>query len=67
MHIRKPCFPSELPVVDVEEPAPFILEGPTPNKVADYVSGKQEQLSAMEAKVCYVIVLFTCKNHIFQF
>ena len=52
MHVRKPRFPSELPVKEEDDPTPIVLQGPTPNKVADYVGSKQEQLSAMEAKVC---------------
>lgn len=52
MHIRKPRFPSELPTE--EDPAPISLQEPTPNEVADYISTKQEQLTAVEAKVCYI-------------
>ncbi len=51
MHIRKPRFPSELPVE--EEPAPISLREPTPDEVANYVSMKQEQLTTLEAKVLY--------------
>ena len=60
MHVRKPRFPSELPVEEEDDPTPIALQGPTPNEVADYVSSKQEQLSAMEAMVCCNNLLFTC-------
>ena len=58
MHIRKPRFPSELPLE--EEPAPISLIEPTPDEVADYVTKKQEQLTTLEAKVQYSVVC-TCK------
>ena len=51
MHVRKPRFPSELPVKEKDDPSPIALQGPHRNEVADYISSKQEQLSAMEAKV----------------
>ena len=51
MHVRKPRFPSEL-LVEEEDDSSIALRGSQPNAVADYVSSKQEQLSAMEAKVC---------------
>ena len=51
MHVRKPRFPSELPVEEEDDPSPIALQWSRPNEVADYVSSKQEQLSAMEAKV----------------
>ena len=35
-----------------EDPAPISLQEPAPDEVADYVSTKQEQLTALEAKVC---------------
>ena len=38
-----------------EDTAPINLQEPNPNEVAAYVSAKQQQLSALEAKVC-------CKN-----
>ena len=56
MHLRKPRFPFELP--EEEDPAPISLQEPTPNEVADYVSTKQEQLVAVEAKVCWKVILF---------
>ena len=51
LHVRKPRFPSELPVEEEDDPPPFALQGSHPNEVADCASSKQEQLSAMEAKV----------------
>ena len=58
MHIRKPRFPSGLPVEKEDDvPVPIILKEPTPNEVADYVCSKQEQLSEMEAKVCCKVYL----------
>ena len=51
MHVRKPRFPSELPVEEEDDSSPIALQGSHPNEVADYVSSKQEQLSAMKAKV----------------
>ena len=50
MHIRKPRFPSELPVE--QSPTPVTLQAPTPGEVAVYVQSKQEQLITLEAKVC---------------
>ena len=51
MHVRKPRFLSEL-LVEEEDDSPFIaLQGSHPNEVADYVSSKQEQLSAIKANV----------------
>lgn len=49
MHIRKPRFPSELPVEDTS--VAISVEDPTPNQVADYVSTKQAQLTTVEGKV----------------
>ena len=57
MHVRKPRFPSELPVEEEDDPSPIALQGPHPNEVADYVSSKQEQLSAMRAEVCLPLTL----------
>ena len=51
MHVRKPRFLSELLVEEEDDPSPIALQGSHPNEVADYVSSKLEQLSAMEAKV----------------
>ena len=64
MHVRKPRFLSEL-LVEEEDGSPFIaLQGPHPNEVADYVSSKQEQLSAMEAKVCLPLTItFIVETH----
>ena len=57
MHVMKPRFPSELPVEEEDDPSPIALQGPHPNEVADYVSSKQEQLSAMKAKVCLPLTI----------
>ena len=54
MHIRKPRFPSELPEED--DSAPISLQEPSPDEVADYVGTKQEQLTAVNAKVQYVLL-----------
>ena len=65
MHVRKPRFPSEL-LVQEEDDSPFIaLQGPHPNEVADHnVSSNQEQLSAMEAKVCLPLTItFIVETH----
>ena len=51
MCIRKPRFPSEIPVEE-EESASISLKEPTPNEVAEYLSSKQVQLTEVEAKVC---------------
>ena len=57
MRVRKPRFPSELPVEEEDDPSPIPLQGPHTNEVADYVSSKQEQLSAMKAKVCLPLTI----------
>ena len=57
MHVRKPRLPSELPVKEEDDPSPIALQWPHPNEVADYVSSKQEQLSAMKAKVCLPLTI----------
>ena len=63
MHVRKPRFPSEL-LVEEEDDSSIALQGSHPNAVADYVSSKQEQLSAMEAKVCLPLTItFIVKTH----
>ena len=51
MCIRKPRFPSEIPVEE-EVSASISLKEPTPNKVAECLSSKQVQLTEVEAKVC---------------
>ena len=55
MCIRKPRFPSEIPVEEVS--ASISLKEPTPNEVAEYFSSKQVQLTELEAKVCCKAVL----------
>ena len=63
MHVRKPRFPSELLVEDEDDPS-IALQGSHPNAVADYVSSKQEQLSAMKAKVCLPLTItFIVETH----
>ena len=64
IRVRKPRFPSEL-LVQEEDDSPLIaLQGPHPNEVADYVSSKREQLSAMEAKVCLPLTItFIVETH----
>ena len=57
MHVRKPRFSSEM-LVEEEDDSPFIaLQGSHPNEVADYVSSKQEQLSAMDPKVSLLLTI----------
>ena len=65
MHVRKPRFLSEL-LVEEEDDSPFAspLQGSHPNEVADYVSSKQEQLSAIKAKVCLPLTItFIVETH----
>ena len=63
MHVRKPRFLSEL-LVEEEDDSSIALQGSDPNAVADYVSSKQEQLSAMEAKVCLPLTItFIVETH----
>ena len=62
MHVRKPRFPSELLVE--EDDLSIALQGSDHNEVADYVSSKQEQLSAMKAKVCLPLTItFIVETH----
>ena len=63
MHVRKPRFLSEL-LVEEEDDSSIELQGSPPNAVADYVSSKQEKLSAMEAKVCLPLTItFIVETH----
>ena len=65
VHVRKPRFPSELPVEEEDDPSPIALQWSHPNAVADYVSSKREQLSAMKAKVCLrpLTITFIVETH----
>ena len=63
MHVRKPRFLSEL-LVEEEDDSSIALQGSHPNAVADYVSSKQEKLSAMEAKVfLHLTITFIVETH----
>ena len=63
MHVRKPRFLSEL-LVEEEDDSSIALQWSHLNAVADYVSTKQEQLSAMEAKVCLPLTItFIVETH----
>ena len=64
MHVRKPCFLSELLVEEEDDSSPIALQGSHPNAVADYGSSKEEQLSAMKAKDCLPLTItFIVETH----
>ena len=51
-------------LVEEEDDPSIALQGSDPNAVADYVSSKQEQLSAMKAKVCLPLTItFIVETH----
>ena len=63
MHVRKPRFLSEL-LVEEEDGPSIALQRSDLNEVADYVSSKQEQLSALKAKVCLPLTItFIVETH----